>query len=214
MHPLIQYIIRLLLATVCGALIGMERRARHKKAGIRTHAILALAVALFMILSKYAFFGAQGGADPTMIACQVVMGINFLGAGIILRSKYVATHGLTTAAGFWSTSAVGLAIGAGQLLLGILFTGLIIGFLILLRRFNIRPPQELRITVKNVDSAFDFLEDFKKQYIIRILSSRRKLNRGENTVTLILQAQMKDKITLDTLMTLMDQHPEVIEIKA
>ena len=87
----------LLLAAVLGFVIGLERKVREKEAGIRTHTIVAFGSALMMVISKYAF-GAE--ADSARVAAQIVAGIGFLGAGIIVYKKNVV-HGLTTAAGIW-----------------------------------------------------------------------------------------------------------------
>ena len=99
------FVVRMLIAIICGLAIGFERKSRSKEAGIRTHAIVCLASCLFMILSKYLtvpiFSDITGGtfnSDATRIAAQVVTGIGFLGAGIIMYRRDVM-HGLTTAAG-------------------------------------------------------------------------------------------------------------------
>lgn len=119
-----QFIVRLLISIICGVIIGIERKTRSKEAGIRTHAIVCMASALFMILSKY-MVGALGpdtlDGDPTRIAASVVSGIGFLGAGIIMY-RHDIMRGLTTAAGVWATSAIGMAIGAGFIVTGICAT--------------------------------------------------------------------------------------------
>ena len=111
------YLLGLVTAVVCGALIGVERTFRQKEAGIRTHIIVALGSALIMIVSKYGFFDIVGLADHvnldgSRLAAQVVTGISFLGAGIIVFKGTV--KGLTTAAGVWTTAGIGLAAGAGM----------------------------------------------------------------------------------------------------
>lgn len=119
----LQYIIRLVIAAVCGALIGYERKNRSKVAGVRTHCVVACASALMMILSKYAYqdvidmYGEFMKVDPSRIASGVVSGVGFLGAGMIFIQKQTVT-GLTTAAGIWATSGIGMAIGAGMYLIG------------------------------------------------------------------------------------------------
>ena len=106
------FFFRLLVAGVLGALVGIDREYRAKEAGFRTHFLVALGSALFMIVSKYGFediLGKEGvGLDPSRIASQVVTGIGFLGAGTIIIQK-LFVRGLTTAAGIWTTAAVGLA---------------------------------------------------------------------------------------------------------
>lgn len=206
--------LRLAVAALYGAALGAERSFRRKDAGIRTHSILALATALFMILSKYAFFGDQGGADPTMIACQIVMGINFLGAGIIFRSKQVASHGLTTAAGIWATAAIGMACGSGLLLQGGIFTVLILLLHILIHRFNLfgtaYTPQELKLTVENTPEIWPVLKQLRDHYQIQILSARYK--RKGKDVTMILQIQMQGTIPLQDKIHLIEQYKEIKEI--
>ena len=113
---------RLCAAFMCGALIGLERAIRHKGAGLRTHIIVAIGAALFVIVSKYGFIDvvAQEGVqvDVARVASNVVTGVGFLGAGII-SLKGDGIHGLTTAAGVWVTAAIGLAMGSGLYILGI-----------------------------------------------------------------------------------------------
>ena len=126
------FVVRMLIAIICGLAIGFERKSRSKEAGIRTHAIVCLASCLFMILSKYLtvpiFSDITGGtfnSDATRIAAQVVTGIGFLGAGIIMYRRD-AMRGITTAAGIWATSAIGMAIGAGFVITGITATLIIL----------------------------------------------------------------------------------------
>lgn len=109
---------RLLMATVLGGAIGIERERRERAAGFRTHALVCLASALIMIVSTYGFPPeAEAGLDPSRIAAQVVSGIGFLGAGVIIFRKNTV-RGLTTAASIWSVSGVGLAVGGGLFIAG------------------------------------------------------------------------------------------------
>ena len=103
-------ILRLFVAGLLGGLIGFEREVRAKEAGVRTHFIVALGSALFMIISQYAF---SGQFDHARVAAQVVSGIGFIGAGVIIFQKNVV-RGITTAAGLWVAAAKGLACGAGM----------------------------------------------------------------------------------------------------
>lgn len=115
-------ILRLIIAACFGALIGLDREYRAKEAGLRTHFLVCLGSALFMIVSQHGFTDMIGNEavklDPSRIAAQVVSGIGFLGAGtIIIQKQFV--RGLTTAAGLWATSAIGLVIGGGMYYIGI-----------------------------------------------------------------------------------------------
>jgi putative Mg2+ transporter-C (MgtC) family protein len=115
-------IIRLLIAIVLGGLIGYEREAQSKSAGLRTHILVCLGSCLCMIISvniamEYFFRYGYTNSDPGRIAAQVVSGVGFLGAGTILANqKGRSIHGLTTAASIWVVAAVGLVVGAGYLL--------------------------------------------------------------------------------------------------
>ena len=106
----------MLLALVLSASIGLERQIRGKSAGIRTQAIVGLTACLMMLISKYGFSDILVDGitryDPSRVASQIVSGIGFLGAGIIL-TRHGAIRGLTTAATIWETAAIGMACGAG-----------------------------------------------------------------------------------------------------
>ena len=104
-------LVNVLVAVILGFAIGYERKLRYKEAGIRTHTIVCAGSALIMVVSKYGF-GDSVEADASRVAAQIVSGIGFLGAGIIIYRKH-EIHGLTTAAGVWATSGVGMAAGAG-----------------------------------------------------------------------------------------------------
>jgi len=112
---------RLLAAMLAGFIIGYEREKHYQPAGLRTHMVLALGAALIMLVSiyiPYLFNKTNPNADPGRISAQVISGIGFLGAGAILRYG-LNVKGLTTAASIWTTSGIGLAIGAGLYFLGL-----------------------------------------------------------------------------------------------
>jgi putative Mg2+ transporter-C (MgtC) family protein len=104
------FAVRLLLAAILGATIGLEREIHDHPAGMRTHLLVSLGSAAFTILSISAF--PAPGSDPARVAAQIVTGIGFLGAGAILKEG-VSIHGLTTAASLWVAAALGMAAGAG-----------------------------------------------------------------------------------------------------
>lgn len=132
----IQVIFELLLAALLGGLIGLEREYMRKEAGLRTYSLVSLGAALFTIISFQAFelFSGQTGIDfdPSRIIGQIVLGIGFLGAGLIIfRGSHV--EGLTTAAGLWVVAAIGVAVGIGFYFLAIFATFLAVGILAGLR---------------------------------------------------------------------------------
>ena len=123
------FALRLFVAGAMGVLIGLEREYRAKEAGYRTHFLVALGSALMMIVSQYGFMEVLKTdlirLDPRRIAAQVVSGIGFIGAGTIILQKQIV-RGLTTAAGIWATSGIGLAVGAGMYAVGISATLLVL----------------------------------------------------------------------------------------
>ncbi|SEP17312.1 MgtC/SapB family protein [Propionispora vibrioides] len=150
-------ILRLLLAGIFGAIIGFERKSKRKEAGLRTHFLVAVGSALIMIISKYAFndiLSEQGIAlDPSRIAAQVVSGIGFLGVGTIIIQRH-SVRGLTTAAGLWTTSGIGLAVGAGMYLLGLVATILVLlGLEVLTKFLQIFLPKYVQMAVDLSDKA-------------------------------------------------------------
>jgi len=114
-------------ALLLSAAMGLEREIRQKDAGLRTHTLVGIGAALFMLISKYGFTDVLENRlvvlDPSRVAAQIVSGIGFLGAGLIFVRRD-SVRGLTTAASIWVTAAVGAAAGAGLLVLAALTTGI------------------------------------------------------------------------------------------
>lgn len=123
--------LRLVLAFLVGAFIGTERKIRHKPAGLRTHALVGLGAALFTIISVYGFLEFSGppyfrtNMDPARIAAQIVVGVGFIGGGLIFREDNKVS-GLTTAASIWLTAGLGTGIGAGMYFT--VFVATVLGF--------------------------------------------------------------------------------------
>lgn len=113
-------VLRLLLATGLGAIIGYQRERTRKPAGFRTHMLIAMGAVVFTLASIYGFGGAP--SDPARVAANIVTGIGFLGAGAILHPTEGIVAGLTTAASMWATAAIGLAVGSGLYVLSVVAT--------------------------------------------------------------------------------------------
>ena len=106
----LEMVLRLLLAAALGAIIGYQRERAGKQAGLRTHVLISTGAALITLVSIYGFGAAS---DPSRVAAGVVVGVGFLGAGVILHRQGGIVAGLTTAATIWVMAAIGLAAGAG-----------------------------------------------------------------------------------------------------
>ena len=149
-----EFIVRLLLAGILGSAIGIERKAHFKQAGLRTHFVVAIGSALIMIVSKYGFSDVVNGTsvvvDPSRIAAQIVSGIGFLGAGVIIFQRN-AIRGLTTAAGLWTTAGIGMAVGAGAYVIGIVATALVLFGFIVLRPLERKLIRNVHLVVLTAD---------------------------------------------------------------
>jgi putative Mg2+ transporter-C (MgtC) family protein len=131
--PYSDAIIRLSVALVLGAIVGTERTLAHRRAGMRTYAIVSLGSAAFIVIGEIVrqIYG-EVGIDPLRIASQIVMGVGFLGAGlIIVRGTQI--NGLTTAAGLWVAATIGMAAGFGLYPLAIIIAMLTLFVFVVLR---------------------------------------------------------------------------------
>ena len=158
----LRLLLLLLLALVLSAVIGLEREIRQKSAGLRTHTLVGVGAALFMLVSKYGFGNVLQPEhvilDPSRVAAQIVSGIGFIGAGVIFVRRD-AVRGLTTAAVVWVTAAVGMACGAGLPWMAIAATVahlcVVFGFTAISRRIPLsrHSPSELRLLYEDGSGA-------------------------------------------------------------
>jgi putative Mg2+ transporter-C (MgtC) family protein len=130
LNPELEIILRFLLAAGLGAGIGYQRERAGKAAGVRTHILVSSGAALFTLVSIYGFTGAT--VDISRVAAGVVVGVGFIGAGVIFRGmRGEGVAGLTTAASMWAAAAIGLAVGTGMYLLSVIATAVTVGVLFL-----------------------------------------------------------------------------------
>lgn len=148
----LEIVLRLLLATVLGGIIGLERETVNKSAGFRTHTLVSVGSSLITIVSISMFldFSNQTDMDPARLPAQVVSGIGFLGAGAILRSG-VNVKGLTTAATLWVVAGIGLAVGSGAYLAALVTTVIVYISLVYLYKFENAVTQKKRLQYLNVE---------------------------------------------------------------
>jgi len=133
---ILEIILKLLLAIALGGIIGLEREASQKPAGLRTHILICVSATIMMVLSGQVLAGKGAATGDTLrIAAAVITGMGFIGAGTIIQSQG-AVHGLTTAATLWTVAGVGLVIGAGYYLIAVISATLILITLILFQRIE------------------------------------------------------------------------------
>jgi len=215
------YILRILIAAVCGGAIGTERSKRQKEAGIRTHLIVCLGAALMMIVSKYAFFDVVNNpdlklqADVSRIASQVVTGISFLGAGVIFV-KDTSIKGLTTAAGIWATAGIGLAVGGGMVLVGIVSTFLIIFLQVFLHKYagGIEGAMNtyLKVSLRNNNSgAMERLLQVLDDHHIEVVN--QKIRKKEHHLSVILSLRIPQNVRVENLSFLLEEDDDILSIE-
>lgn len=209
----LEYIFRILLSGICGMIIGIERKNRSKEAGTRTHFIVACGAALIMVVSKYAFFdvindvsygGMEVRLDPSRVASTIASGIGFLGAGMIFIHKNNIT-GLTTAAGIWATSGVGMAIGAGMYSVGIVSTIIIILAQIILHSKLSRSKQlkTKNIIIRNVVSPGYqeyFVDTFRELNVKVVDVNVEKIENAKNyTFTIEYSNELREETIIENI---------------
>lgn len=205
-YPFVDYMLRIFLALVLGFCIGFERKSRSKEAGIRTHAIVAVGAALYTIVSKYGF---EGDHDSSRVAAQVVAGIGFLGAGMILHQRNVI-RGLTTAAGIWATAGIGMAAAAGTWQVAVCSTVLIIGVQILLRSdlklFGQKRYFSYKVAFYEADDAKTKLYDFFGVDKFLTLRTEKRDDKWFSTATIKTDKEISD----DAVTKILEQFPFVV----
>lgn len=176
-------IYRILLATFIGGIIGVERSKHGRAAGLRTHILICVGSALISLLGIYVYEYLEYDTDPVRIAAQVVSGIGFLGAGSILIKNRDIVTGLTTAAGMWVTSAIGLCVGFGfyeGAIIGTIVTIISISFLNL---FETSKKESFRLYVEineanKVNEVLEKIKEVNSSFVLLHLSSPKTLING------------------------------------
>lgn len=212
-----EFVLRLFVAAMLGGVIGLEREYRAKEAGFRTHFLVALGSGLFMILSQFGFNDVLGhyeqvSLDPSRIASQVVTGIGFIGAGTIIFQKHVV-RGLTTAAGLWVTSAIGMTAGAGMYVLSIATTVLVLlcleALYFILQHFGTRNITVTFSTPKeeNIQPVLQRLRD--KEIIIDSYEMTRKDTSSGHYFVVTMEMKFKRKRYKNHLLNFMAEFESV-----
>ena len=213
--------LRLVIAAVCGAAIGIERKKNFKDAGLRTHILVCCGAAMFMVISKYGFsdmvgpdgmlFAGTGTADPARIAAQVVSGIGFLGAGVIFKNG-VTIKGLTTAAGLWMTAGVGMAIGSGLLIIGIFAAVFVMILQFAMHKKTIGIDSyvtiKLHMTVTDRKDASRILSELRHE-AGAVVSSTKITKDQEDMIDYLWTLKVPSDISYDSLAKFIDDHAEI-----
>ena len=212
----VDFMLRLLVAGILGAIIGLDREYRAKEAGYRTHFLVSLGSALIMIVSQYGFQEIikenSVTLDPSRVAAQVVSGIGFIGAGTIFLQKQIV-RGQTTAAGIWATAGIGLAVGAGMYAIGIATTVLtLIGLELLSYIFKSvgMKSSMIAFSTNNKDTLKQIADRFNSKDYMIVSYEMQTLHPGEMEsyqVTMVIKSKRNNDE--GHLLSLMQNFPDV-----
>lgn len=219
-------ILRLLLATVLGGAVGIERGSGDRPAGFRTHILVCTGSALIMLVSMYGFddsyisgISNANNRDSARIAAQVVSGIGFLGAGTIIHEG-VTVRGLTTAASLWMVSAIGLAAGAGMYILSIVSTAIMLVTLVSFRSWEKRfagtsrnNRRFIRVVAKNEPGIITSITSYLGENDIKVKSLNIKNNAQKNEVVLELYLKLGRDTDKDVLVRGLQSVPGIITLE-
>ncbi len=226
----LEMLLRLGVGVGLGTVIGFERQYRARMAGLRTNALVATGAALFVLLSAYGFGGLSNSshADPTRVAAQIVSGIGFLGAGVILHDG-LTVRGLNTAATMWCSAAVGALAGAGMLSVAAVGTAVVVSIHVLLRplgRVVDRRPE----TGDDTPTAYSFravTHDAgeahvralivqalaRTDFVLRSVASANTGLDGQVEVQAALDADHRDDRQLESIVGRLSLEPSVISVR-
>ena len=192
--------VRLVLAVICGACIGLERERKRRPAGFRTHILICLGAAMTTLTSQYISLELGLFTDMARLGAQVIAGIGFIGAGTIIITKRRQVKGLTTAAGLWADAVVGLCIGAGFFEAAIVATVIILLAEIVFSRleyFIVSNARTINIVVEYIEGGdLGRIVDEIKQTSTHIIDLElTKTNKEERTCCAIFSLRIPRKIT-------------------
>lgn len=211
--------LRMLLAVLCGGLIGLEREYKRRPAGFRTHILICLGAAITTLTSQYICLVMQYSTDMSRLGAQVISGVGFIGAGTIIVSRHRRVKGLTTAAGLWTSAIIGLALGAGFYEGGILTTVLVLLAEILFSKLEywiLRNTPEVNLYLEFSDPRC--LEPIRQTFrdrqikILNMEITRFSKNERQN-VSVILALRLNRRFKVQQLLELVGNVPGVFAVE-
>lgn len=214
-----QMVLRLCLAALMGGIVGMERGSGDRPAGLRTHILVCTGSALVMLVSIYAFDAQVYPRDPGRIAAQVVSGIGFLGAGTILHEG-LTVKGLTTAASLWMVAAIGLAVGAGMLLIGVVSTAIMLITLIIFHSWEKRmlgttrvERRFIKILAKNNTNVIQELLGYFEEHNVKVRIVNIHTSNSQNALEIEFYLKVSKEYDLNLILAGLNDVDDVISLE-
>lgn len=214
-----EILLRLVLAAVFGAIIGIERERKDWAAGMRTHMMVCMGASLIMMVSSFGFSDTMGKEhielDPSRVAAQIVSGIGFIGAGAILFLKPTTILGLTTAAGLWTVAGIGMATGGGMYLAAGITTVLAIiilwGLQPLQKKFFPKFQQKsLTVITQNEMNPKAIIDDLLEDKTLDFANFT--VTRESDEITIELKLEKSDNPMLSKIVEKLHQNPKIKKI--
>uniref|UniRef100_UPI004057CAD5 MgtC/SapB family protein n=1 Tax=Acetatifactor sp. TaxID=1872090 RepID=UPI004057CAD5 len=204
---ILDIVIKLVLALICGGILGIERERKKRPAGFRTYMLVCLGATLVMMTNQYIYEYYNTG-DPARMASQVISGIGFLGAGTIIVTGHNRVKGLTTAAGLWAAACVGLAIGIGYYEAAVIGCVMIFLAMVIMHGFERRITTSAKLLLIYVE--MDRLSALKtllccireKNYDLIDMEMEKDVPAGESGMAVILSVHLPSKSAHDELIRL------------
>lgn len=166
---LIGIMTRMILAVLCGGLIGIEREYKRRPAGFRTHILICLGAAITTLTSQYLLLDRHLYTDVARLGAQVIAGVGFIGAGTIIVTKHQRVKGLTTAAGLWTAAIIGLICGAGYVECAVFATVMVLVAELLLIKIEYRFARK----IDDVNLYIEYRHAAAIENIIRLLREKK-----------------------------------------
>ena len=211
-------VLRMLLAVICGGLIGIEREHKRRPAGFRTHILICLGASLTTLTSQYIYLQLNMFTDLTRLGAQVIAGMGFIGAGTIIVTKRRQIKGLTTAAGLWASAIVGLAVGAGYFEAALIATAMILTVELVLARFEwflMSTARDIHLFVEYKENdTLDKIDEYLKDRGVLITDLHITKSAGNTKMPCaIYSLQLPRKMTHDRVMTALTEIVGVVSVE-
>lgn len=224
MNVTMELLLRIFVGGALGGIIGYERDLHRRPIGLRTHLIVAMAAATFMVISSHFVYWQHYGkddlveVDPSRIAASVVSAVGFLAGGAILRTG-ITVQGLTTAAGLWLVTAIGMCAGSGMYTISAVVTGFGVTALTVLRRFEDKNDHLLRRRIHVVLGGEP--DGFEKVLValsaigvaVSSLEYERRLDDEKKPLVILFDAQFNDTVSVPELVRLIEGVPGVRRVR-
>ena len=212
---LLSLLVRMVLSCLCGAVIGLERSAKNRPAGFRTHILVCMASTVAATTGLYLYLAMKLPSDIARISAQVISGLGFIGAGTIVITKKMSIKGLTTAAGLWTTGIIGLAIGSGYYEIAVVGTLLLLlaeTWFAVLGGNIVKDPEYVLEILYNEKTSLDNVLRFCKDNRMAIVNLRITSLEDSDDAKYSAEVSLRGKTSSDSLVARIQQMPGIVSV--